>query len=86
MLRKITLPLVAAGFVFVGMFGASDEATDAHSVAVSPTMVPSPSATITPTITPIPFGSASPMETPTPMPPDDPNYPKKPHPAPTTTP
>ena len=88
MLRKITLPLVAAGFIIVGMFGAGEGPSDAHPVAVSPTMELMPSATIS--VTPIPVGSATvtpiPHETPTPSPIDDPNYPQKPHPIPTTTP
>ena len=90
MLRKITLPLVAAGFVFVGMFGAAEDSTDARTAAVSPTMVPSPTAGMP--VTPIPFGSATvtpiPHETATvtPTPPDAPEYPRKGHPAPTTTP
>ena len=84
MLRKITLPLVAAGFVFVGMFGASEEGTDAHTVAITPTMVPSPSPTAT--ISPIPFEQLTPTPAETPTPPaDDLSLPPKAHPQPTTS-
>ncbi len=84
MLRKITLPLIAAGFIVVGMFGDSREAADAHPVAITPTGVPSPSPTMTATPTPEALGTPTPLVTPTPL--DDPGCPQKPHPPPTRVP